>query len=150
MTFSSEHADAFAVSHRRRTIGYVGTIPESLSEWLPYFTRREYIERTGTTPDGRRVLSHEAAMIHRDRVLFLGLGLGRVVRQSLRENWNRQRGRDLVTVDLDQITVHTPFSASTPEQVSVGSTGPPEPPEPQADQYVHSLTHAANAPGIAA
>ena len=150
MTFSSEHAASLAVSHRRRTIGYVGTIPESLSEWLPYFTRREYIERTGTTPDGRRVLSHEAAMIHRDRVLFLGLGLGRVVRQSLRENWNRQRGRDLVTVDLDQITVHTPFSASTPEQVSVGSTGPPEPPEPPADQYVHSLTHAANAPGIAA
>ena len=123
MTFSSEHAASLVVSHHRRTIGDVGTLPESMREWLPYFTRQEYVERTGTNPDGSRVLSHEAAMIRRDRVLFLGLGLGRVIDQSLREKWNRQRGRDLVTVDLDQITVHTPFSASTPEQVSVGPTG---------------------------
>ena len=145
MTFSSEHAASLAESHRRRTIGDVGTLTESMSEWLPYFTRREYIERTGTNPDGSRVLSHWAAMIRRDRTRA-GLGIGRVVRQFCLEDTTWLFVRDQ-GIDLDQITVHASFSTSTPEQVSVGSTSPPEPP---ADQYVHSLTHAANAPGIAA
>lgn len=148
MTFSNEHADTFAVSHCRRTISDVGTLTETTSEWLPYFTRQEYVDRTGTNPDGSRVLSHDAAMIRRDRVMA-GLGIGRVVQQFCLEDTTWLLVRDQ-SFYLDQITVHAPFSASTPEQVSVGSTGPPEPPEPPADQYVHSLTHAANAPGIAA
>ena len=165
MTFSSEHANALAVSHRRRTIGDVGTIPESMSEWLPYFTRQEYIECTGTTPDGRRVLSHEAAMIRRDLVRS-GKGLGRIAR--IRRHVLSAQARLMMRVADNQQRTHRESQAresltgadrhghanrlctvakSVPLRVPVPHTDPIARP---ADQHVHSLTRAANAPGIAA
>ena len=138
MTFSSEHAASLALSHRRRTIGDVGTLQEHLNVDLPHLTAG--LDRVRSAWG----LAH-VARAHRS--IMTKVRMMKRVADNQQRTQRESAARQALTharagaVDLPQM----------PESAPLGVPVPHTDPEARpADQHVHSLTHAANAPGVAA